>query len=354
MTFALRLRKVYGLLILAAILVASFASETAMAASGHEPVQEWELDFSGTGIKIFEIYETDQGYTIIGTKNKQQAFLARLNAEGSVMWEKTLDLRTSDGNQVVVTAADYTRDGEYLLGGTVPGYDSYYYIARTDADGIILWEKEEFSRDYVEFNEIRETFDQGIIYSYNSGQSTAYMVKLDATGDDQWKNELTMTKYDPNVSIESVRPAADGGYISGAFRSGSYMLWKLSASGQSEWINYYGDGIGWAVPAPNNGYAIVNYDRWLNQSVLIIGQFNGQQLTKELGMNGTARSIESALAGGYLIGLSNAVIACDAQGNVTWSKPTSLLTKALPTHDGGAVYIASYEKVVKLTGSSGL
>ncbi|GAA0134369.1 hypothetical protein YSY43_12090 [Paenibacillus sp. YSY-4.3] len=348
MTFELRLRKAWYVLVLTAVLVVSFAAGTAMAASGQGHDKEWELDFSRTGIKIFDIYETDQGYALIGTKNKKQAYLARLGADGGVVWEKTLDLQTSDGNQVIITAAHYTGDGGYLLGGTVPGYDSYYYIARTNGDGIILWEKEEFSRDYVEFNDLRATYDGGVIYSYNSGQSTAYIVKLGAIGEYQWQNELSMTKYDPHVSIESVRPMADGGYIAGAFRSGTYMLWKLNASGQSESINYYGDGIGWAIPAPNNGFAIVNYDRWLNQSVLILTYPNGQQLTTELGINGTARSIEASLTGGYLIGLSNAVIACDAQGNVTWSTPVSQLTKALPTQDGGAIYITSYEKVIKL------
>lgn len=350
MRFELRLRTAWQVLLLAIIvaLTASFSAGAPAAAGGQGPEKEWERDYSGTGMKIFDIYETDQGYTIIGTKDRKQAFLARLDPGGNTVWEKTLDLRTADDNEVIITAGHYMVDGGYLLGGTVPGYDSYYYIARTDGEGVILWEKEEFSRDYVDFNDIRESGDGGVIYAYNSGRSLSYIVKLGASGEFQWRNELYMTKYDPNASVETVRPTADGGYIAGAFRSGSFILWKLDAMGSSLWTNYYGDGIGWVAPAPNNGLAIFNYERWSNQSVLILIDSKGQQQSKGLGINGTARSIEASRDGGYLIGLSNAVIACDSQGNVVWRKPVSQLNKALPTKDGGAAYISSYEKVVKL------
>ncbi|MFD3257035.1 hypothetical protein ACE3MQ_00285 [Paenibacillus lentus] len=347
--------KAWYSLVVAALLAANLFVGTTAASplSGQEPDEEWEINFSGNGIKIFDIYETDEGYTLIGTKNKKQAYLVRTDAAGNVVWEKVLDLRTSDHHQVIITAAYYTDEGGYLLGGTVPGYESYYYIARTDEDGVVVWDKEKFNQDYVEFEDLRETKDGGMIYSYNSGQSTSYIVKLDATGAHQWQNELTMTKYDPHVAIESIHQTADGGYIAGAFRSGAYILWKLNASGQSEWINSHGDGIGWVVPTSNNGFAIINYDRWLNRSVLFVTNHNGQSyLSKDLGINGTARSIELSPEGGYLIGLSNAVIACDAQGNVLWSKPVSQLTKALPTRDGGVVYLTSYEKVIKLAAES--
>ncbi|AZK47623.1 hypothetical protein [Paenibacillus lentus] len=348
MTLQIWRKQAYYALWMTVIFVTSLTGQAVAASTLPGPGVSWERQFSN-GIKIFEVFETDQGYTLIGTKNKYQTYLARTDLDGNIEWEKLLQLKTSNNSQVIITSADYTEDGGYLLGGTVPGHDSFYYIARTDEAGGVIWEKEEFVRDYVEFNEIRETEDGGAVYSYNNGESLGYIVKLNAVGKREWMNEQWMTRYDPHVSIETIRQTEDGGYLAGVFRSGSYLIWQLNAMGQEVRHNFYGDGIGWFVPLSNGGYAIINYSRLSKQANLSVHYPSGHgNWSKDLGINGTARSIELTAEGSYLIGLSNAVIQCDEQGNIQWLRPVSLLNKALPTKDGGVIYITSYENIVKL------
>lgn len=349
MTLQHRWKRTWYAVIMSVVLVISFPAGAAFA-NGQVPKVAWESKYE-PGIKIFEVFETDEGYTMIGTKNKKGAYLVRSDADGNIQWEKVLNLRTSNNKEVIITAAYYTQDGGYLLGGTVPGYQSYYYVVRTDSHGDILWEKEEYVWNYVEFNDIRETSDGGAIFSFNKDESFGYIVKLNAAGDLQWTNSMDMSKFDPYVSIESVSETPDGGYIAGTFRAATYLLWKLDASGESKWLNYHGDGIGWVVPTTDHGYAIANHNLRTNQSNLIMTDWNGQERwSKDLGVNGTARSISRTMDNGYLIGISNSLIQCDEQGHILWRKPVSQLTKALPTKDGGAIFITSYESVVKLEG----
>lgn len=327
-------------------------SSAAYASSDSSPAIQWEVNYGGSGIKIFDVYETDQGFTMVGTKNKKEAYLVRTDAAGTKIWEKLLDLRTSDQQQVLITDAYYTSDGGYLLGGTVPGHSSFRYIARTDEEGVVLWDKEVYSSAYVEITDIQETSDGGVIYCYNTGEYHSGVIeKLNALGEFEWDHYVQGSKFSTYNSIESVAQTSDGGYMASTFNADTHYLRKLNTSGQQVWGFYSGDGIGWITETADQGYAIVNYDLSVKKVSLFKYNAAGQQSWKKnFTLNAVARSIDQTVNEGYILGLSNAVIECDAQGNMLWSKPVERLTTAIATSDGGLIYISSYERVVKLEG----
>lgn len=94
---------------------------------------EWERDF-GPDIGLINVFDTGNGYSVIGVDNESHlAYIAKLSTDGTIYWDKELELLTSKGIRAVLEAASTTRDGGYILGATIPGSHSRssdFYAAR--------------------------------------------------------------------------------------------------------------------------------------------------------------------------------------------------------------------------------
>lgn len=331
-------------------------SDGLAAAEGQAPGMEWERQLEGSA-RIIEVQPLgDGGYTSMGAASEGGVYLDRTDAQGHVQWSRTVAL-SEDGKNATVESVQHTRDGGYIVGGTITlGHWRYrdYYIAKTDGNGDIQWHVIE-SGAYGTFHMIRETNDGGFIYvefteSLNAGFFSTTAVKLDSRGKREWTTSLGGGRWvDPDVAAKSVRQTADGGYLVGGFQANRFSLWKLDASGAIEWNQLYPIRDGYAVPAPDGGYAIAGTGAD-GENVFMKTDSSGTWQWTKTWNGGQAVSLDSTKDGGYLIGTSRNAVKTDGDAAVQWTYPVSDLARAISTSDGGAVLIRSPGTIVKLSG----
>jgi hypothetical protein len=147
-------------------------------------------------------------------------------------WQKTI------GGSAYDTATDAfeTSDGGFMLGGfsasDISGHKtensrggSDYWIVKTDANGLIEWDKTIGGSGLDELVCIRPTSDGGFILGGNSispisgektdscrGNIDFWIVKADSAGNIQWQKTLGGNEYD---YLAAIHQTVDGGYIVG-------------------------------------------------------------------------------------------------------------------------------------------
>ncbi|GHV41578.1 hypothetical protein FACS1894187_23390 [Synergistales bacterium] len=248
----------------------------------------WEKSLGGSNPETaFSIQQTsDGGYIVAGTSasnngdvsgnhggtNVNDYWIVKLNANGSIAWEKSLggtdfDIawsiqQTSDGGYIV---AGYSQSNDGDVSGNHGDYD--YWIVKLNANGSIAWEKSLGGTGYDQAWSIQQTSDGGYIVagislsndgdvSGNHGDSDYWIVKLKVDGSIDWQKSLGGTGSDNAYSIQQM---SDGGYIV-AGSSGSndgdvsenhgitdYWIVKLNANGSIAWEKSLG-GTGAEMP----------------------------------------------------------------------------------------------------------
>lgn len=174
----------------------------------------------------------DGGYIVagyshssIGNRN-EEAYIVKLNASGTIEWEKKYG---GTGNDFA-RSIQQTADGGYMIAGSTTSNDgdvsgnhggADYWIVKLDAAGTIAWQKTYGGTSYDKAESIRQTSDGGYImvgYAYsnngdvsgNHGEADIWIVKIDATGTIVWQKSLGGTRDD---FAEKIIQTADGGYI---------------------------------------------------------------------------------------------------------------------------------------------
>ncbi len=190
----------------------------------------------------------------------------------NIEWQQILGGTNSEGAYDIAS----TSDGGYILGGytysgisgnkTVASFGgSDYWVTKTDALGVIEWQKEFGGSDFDQLESITQTADGGYILggytaSGISGNKTEgniagsldlWFIKLDASGNIVWQNNIGGSGGD---YIGEINPTSDGGYIVSAtsysgisgdktensIGAGDYWIIKLNASGNIVWQNTIG------------------------------------------------------------------------------------------------------------------
>jgi hypothetical protein len=274
------------------------------------PAIQWQKCFGGTQEdKAYAIQQTsDGGYIVAGTvysndgdvignhSNYSDIWVVKLNATGSIQWQKSLGgtndeganyiLQTNDGGYIVAGYAT-SNDGDVtgLHGSPVNG-NSDYWIVKLNASGTIQWQKSLGGTydDYASF--IQQTNDGGYIVcgesTSNDGDVTInhgifhyfdyWVVKLDAVGTIQWQKSLGGTSIDV---ADNIKQTNDGGYIvcgestsndgdvtghHGATNYGDCWVVKLDANGGIQWQKSYGgtnnDDTRYIEQTTDGGYII--------------------------------------------------------------------------------------------------
>ena len=215
---------------------------------------------------------TSDGGTIIGgfTDNGQfqnmDYWVAKLDNNNSIQWQKQLSANYNDE----ITSISQTADGGYLVAGSSPsiaGGDktesskgfSDYWIVKLDAAGNKLWDKTIGGNHYDELTTARETADGGYILSGSSrspvsgdktlgsfGGDDIWLVKLRADRTIEWQKVFGGTG---NETGGALSPTADNGYIilstSGSGATGNktdssrgnkdFWVFKVDANGNLQW-----------------------------------------------------------------------------------------------------------------------
>jgi type IX secretion system substrate protein len=323
---------------------------------------QWQKTFGGSGLdSVTSVKQTSDGaYIVAGTTNSTDGdvvgnhggydgWVLKLNATGTIQWQKTLGGSNWDGTQSI----QQTTDGGYIVAGYTGSIDgditlnhggTDYWIIKLNTIGTIEWQKAfgGTGQDYAW--SIQQTVGGGYIVAGESnsidgdvtgnlGSYDYWVIKLDATGTMQWQKSFGGSYVDGATSIQQT---ADGGYIVAGNKSSNSeeipdgsLIVKLDAAGAMQWqkelvgsssfSSYrYANSI---QQTTDGGYIVAGYvyvvtgnlDYW----VVKLDATGTIQWQKTLGGSADDRafSVQQTTEGGYIIsGMSNSTDG-DVTGN---------------------------------------
>ncbi|QMU29528.1 T9SS C-terminal target domain-containing protein [Adhaeribacter radiodurans] len=161
-------------------------------------------------------------------------WIIKINAKGTILWEKTLG---GNGEDKLATVQQ-TTDGGYVLGGFSSSHKSGdksggnkggrdYWIVKLNANGKKVWDKTIGGNDFDNLSSLQQTTDQGYILAGTSSSDKGgdksepgrdsilndyWVVKLDADGSKVWDKTIGGNLQD---FLNSVQQTPDGGYLLG-------------------------------------------------------------------------------------------------------------------------------------------
>lgn len=210
--------------------------------------------FGGSGYDYgYDIKQTlDGGYIIVGSTSSfghgnTDVYLVKLDSMGVKTWESTFGNYNNDIGKSVVQLPDssYVMLG-YTNSNGFGGYDMY--LVKADKSGSLLWEHTFGGSDWDFGYSLKATSDGGFIlcgttYSFGRGQADGYLIKTNASGVLQWNKTYGGAQDD---EFKSVIQTSDGGYaLAGYTKSyndanGDAWIFKLNAAGDSVWCQFHG------------------------------------------------------------------------------------------------------------------
>jgi hypothetical protein len=173
--------------------------------------------------------------------------------EPDTLWRRSLDwfvsfggVQSDAGNGILGTP-----DGGFLACGVTNSYGEGFcdvYVVKVDSQGKLQWEKYYGGgrSDYA--NAMCHVDGEGYMvvgstWSLGNGEADAYLLKIDEEGNEQWSRTFGGPYYE---RASSVQQTDDGGFIvagwTTSFGNGGVdmFLLKVDANGNEQWRNTYG------------------------------------------------------------------------------------------------------------------
>jgi len=215
----------------------------------------WEKTFGGNGDDGATSIQqtTDGGYIVAGYTDSfgaggSDAYVLKLNSDGSLAWQKTFG---ESGHDRAYSIQQTTDDGYIVAGYTDTfGADNHdIYVLKLNSDGSLAWEKTFGGNHYDGAYSIQQTTDGGYIVaggyitSFGAVDRDIYILKLNSDGSLAWEKTFGGNNYDEAYSIQQT---TDGGYIvagcTGSFGAGNYDVYvlKLNSDGSLAWQKTFG------------------------------------------------------------------------------------------------------------------
>ena len=243
-----------------------------------EGTLEWQKSLGGSLDDLaYSIQQTsDGGYIVAGDSRSNDGdvtgnhggtdiWVVKLNATGSIEWQKSLGGSLDDYSPSI----QQTSDGGYIVAGSSRSSDgdltenkggSDYWIVKLSPNGNMEWQKSLGGSSDDDAYSIKQTPDGGYIVAGDSsskdgdvtgnhGGTDIWVVKLDGSGNLEWERSFGGWGSEQAADIQLT---TDGGYIVAGLSNfkdgdvsehfGSYDYWivKLTSTGLIEWEKSYG------------------------------------------------------------------------------------------------------------------
>lgn len=299
-------------LALAAFLASAGAPQ---AAAGHFPGIEW-VSVLGSGTARDLRQAADGGYFLTGWTEGQPGagsaiFLIRTDRRGARTWERLLPGNGySCGFGITLTG-----DGSAVVVGDTKaktGDDHDLFVAKVDADGNVIWEQN-FGGPRCDYGAaVLQTEDGGYLVAGGTESSGAgiydvYLVRLDDRGRLIWERTYGGKGSDCGYAL---LPTADGTYViagntesTDSGRTSAYLI-KVDAGGGLLWERTYGgecDSYGWSLlQAGDGGYLVAG-------EIMVTGAAGGGFKTYMVKTDAQGREIWERIYGGDSYGTGYAV-----------------------------------------------
>lgn len=180
---------------------------------------------------------------------------------------------------------------------------------------MVEWEKTFGEDEFDYFRCIQQTSDGGYLAFGETEQDDmnyAWLLKLDADGNEEWNNvnqDLNGSVYDREDLANMVIETNDGSFIACGFStayysdysiwSGAGYLWKIDASGQTDWVKRY-----------------QSISETESEAILSIFPFNIIELDGGYALGGLSVVGLNPDTGAYT--LDGALMKTDENGNIDW------------------------------------
>ncbi|RUT29894.1 hypothetical protein EJP77_13860 [Paenibacillus zeisoli] len=221
-----------------------------------KPVMEWSHQFgkdqlSTNGSSL--AHTSDGGYIAAGdsrdnSDGETKAYILKLNSSGGTQWQQTVQ----HGEYTYAKKAVETKDGGYIVSGTFSSDDgrphNAVFLTKLTAQGIIEWDQEYDNGSNVNGDSVAETKDGGFVvtgYTLSaSGEDSAYVLKTDAQGQQEWFNWY---RFGSNQHYNDIIATPDGGSIAvgtldtiiGDTGSDGAIVTKLNGDGEEQWTKKF-------------------------------------------------------------------------------------------------------------------
>ena len=330
---------------------------------------------------------SDGGYVITGKtvpepNASDDVYILKVNSNGEIIWGRSYGGDRPDGGNWV----DRTSDGGYIVAGYTVSFGHGHrdiYLIRVDSLGDSLWAKTYGGESSDEAFSVQQTIDKGFIiagrtYSFGEGMADIYLIKVNRNGDTVWTRTYGGRSTDWS---NSVRQTTDGGYIivGGTYSFGSgftdvYLI-KIDGKGKVVWEKTFGgksSDVGKSIQQTSDGGFIIVGSTWVkdrrNYDLYIIKtdySGNTEWEKKYGGEHGDIGNhiIEDSDGGYVIVGhtyMDVLILKLDGDGNMLWSETIGEDSKSKNWQDVSDVYYDIGYSVLKssdgayvIVGSSG-
>ncbi|MEI7491698.1 MAG: T9SS type A sorting domain-containing protein [Bacteroidota bacterium] len=309
---------------------------------------------------------TDGNYFIGGYKDHRPSAI-KMDPSGNIIWGRSYSDTT--GNIFCVTP---TNDGHFLLAGNITNYNgaqSELLFIKINQDGDTAWSKLINMGQSASAFFISQTSDNGFIsggfFEDNAPPyPKAFVLKLDSQGNLSWCRGFSSGNYN-NTAFAAVE-LPDGNYIitgsvgNGSGYSSSFLLMKLSSSGEIVWSkkhfisnNYQSKGNDLLV-LPDG---ILSYfTDYTSSMALMKTDTSGNVIwSKDVGHDGSlvysrpGGKMCKTAGGGYLLmnaaeffGPIGSLVKVDSNADPVWAKNIWFLPSlALEAYDSGIIALGN-------------
>jgi hypothetical protein len=214
----------------------------------------WQKTYGGGGEPWANSVQqtSDHGYiasTVTFAHGRALLRVLKLNRDGDVVWQK---LYGEIGNEYHQNSVRPTRDGGYIVATVTTAFgagNQDIWILKLNADGTVAWQKTYGGAGNDDQNSIRETSDGGYIVagntlSFSNNNGAGWILKLNADGTVAWQKTYGVQG---GCWMDIVQQTTkDGGYIvaggTNSAGAGGWDAWilKLAADGKVVWQKTYG------------------------------------------------------------------------------------------------------------------
>ena len=255
----------------------------------------WQKAFGGSGNDFLKAMAPTSdggvvvtGYTlsndgdVIGYHGNGDFFTLKLDANGEIVWKKTMGSSNSD--QAFAIAA--TADGGFVVGGSTNGMNDGdvvgdhtgvdTWMVKLDANGNMIWQKAYGTINGEEIRSISTDANDELLVAAAStdygGNTDVWFLKCNSNGEMIWQQTLGGSGEEVPKSI---MPTDDGGVLMSAFshsndgdvtsNHGARDQWvvKLDGMGNKVWERSFGgaadDETAAALPTADGGFYLAGY-----------------------------------------------------------------------------------------------
>ncbi len=283
----------------------------------------WEKNYGvvGDDDRAYNALPVGDGFLVVGSSESNKTdvtvgWALMLDQDGNVIWNQTF----LEGSGTELRVALSLTDGFLLVGNEfLPSGDENGYVAEINSQGALIWQTTIIGAE--DTNKLFSAIAApdgfvlfGLTSSNTSGESNAWVVKIDANGNVVW-NKTYGNATDTAATAGVLAP--DGDYMVAGYTNPrgennyDFLLMQIDPNGNMIWNETYG-GTGSqeasAMTKASDGYVIVGDTQSANSNIhawVVKVDWNGTMLCAKTVGGQNADSpycIAPSEDGGYLVG----------------------------------------------------